>query len=491
MVYWLGRMGARMVSFVSIPVYTRFIAPGDWGAFRIVAITADTISLLIGCQLVSALFRFWAKAESEKERRQLSGTGFTFLFVITTILFLPFYFVADFPAKKIGIPEYGMFIAVWLATTQIGLMHEIILAELRMRDEAKLFAVVDTLHNVGMVLLCIVLVVFFDMGVWGILWGTALAFVVVFAILFPRFLRRTRLGLDPALLRNLLSFSVPLIPSAVAMAAIHNVDSYFIQFVYGADEVGLYSIGYRFGTLTSVLFLTPFLLIWEPKSYEVAKSADAPEKIGRVFSYAASILFFLMLGLISNAEDIVRALTASEYHPAYNVMPLIVGAYVLYAMDFIVRIGLLVHNRTKTILAVVLLVCGVNIVGNLFMVPLFGRMGAAWTTFVSFGMLLATDAVLSRKWLPVRFEWKRLMVAAGAFGILVVPLSMLKFHNPFFGILVRSAGCLAYPAALLALGFFTREEIAGGLSMLPVIGKRGEAERIPPRLMETLSHDDA
>ncbi len=464
-------MGARMVSFVSIPVYTRYIAPEDWGAFRIIAITADTVGLLVSCQLVSALFRFWANAKNDEERRRLSGTSVTFLFFFTTALFLPFYLGADFLATKIGIPGYGLFLMVWMGATQIGLMYEVVLAEMRMRDEAKLFALIDTFFNVGMVLMCIALVTFFDLGVWGILWGTAGAFVIVFALLFPRFLRRSQLGIDRAIVRKLLTFSLPLIPSAVAMAAIHNIDSYFIQFSYGADEVGLYSIGYRFGTLTSIIFLTPFLLIWEPKSYQMAKDANASRRIGTVFSYVSTILLFLMLGLVVNARNIIRILTAPEYHSAYNVIPLVVGAYVLYAMDFVVRIGLLVHSRTKTVLGVVLTACAVNVAANVFMVPAFGRMGAAWTTLLSFGVLFITDALLSRKWLTVSYEWIRLGKAAVVFVFLVIPLSMFELANPFLGLAVKATACLAYPGALLAVGFFSREEMNALKSLLPKLGK--------------------
>lgn len=96
----------------------------------------------------------------------MSGISITFLFFFTTGLFLPFYLGADFPATKIGIPGYGLFLTVWMGATQIGLMYEVVPAEMRMRDEAKLFALIDTFFNVGMVLMCIALGTFRCLREW-------------------------------------------------------------------------------------------------------------------------------------------------------------------------------------------------------------------------------------------------------------------------------------------------------------------------------------
>ncbi len=458
-IYWLGRMGARAVSFLLLPIYTAYIVPTEWGILNLLMISGDLAVLLVLCQIPAAMYRFWVSAQNEDDKERLSGLGLVFPTLFSCLIFAPLYVFADSCASFMGIDGYGDYIRILLFTEQLAILLGVMQAEMRLRNEATLFAMLEIGQNFGSAALNIFFVVVFGWGIWGILLGQMLTFAVIVALLLPRFLRRARLNLDFRLLRSLLLFSSPLVPSALAMAAVHNIDRYFLQFMLGPETVGLYSIGYKFGTLVNMLILGPFLLIWEPKSYEIAQEQNASAKLGKVFTYLYALLLFMAVGLAGTAREMVTIMTAEKYHAAWPIVSLVAFSYVCFGMDSIVRVGLLLHKKTRVILLVVLAACAINIAGNRILIPVMGMRGAAWSTLGTFGFLVVMDALLACRYLPVSFEWKKITLVTATAAVVLGLLSAVHLPNVYGAVAVKATLLVVYPLSLLITGFISRENI--------------------------------
>ena len=460
LIYWLGRMGARAVSFLLLPIYTSYIIPTDWGILNLLMISGDLAVLLVFCQIPAAMYRFWISATTEEERQRLSGLGIVFPVLFSCLIFTPIYIFAEPCAKIMGIEGYGNYIRILLFTEQLAILLGIIQAEMRLRNEAKLFALLEIGQNFGSAALNIFFVVVCGWGIWGILVGQMLTFLLIVALLMPRFLRRTKPNLDLDLLRSLLLFSLPLIPSALAMAAVHNIDRYFLQFMLGPETVGLYSIGYKFGTLVNVLVLGPFLLIWEPKSYEVAQGPDASVRLGKVFSYLLALLLFMAVALTGTSREIVEIMTADKYHAAWPIISLVAFSYVFFGMDSVVRVGLLLHKKTKIILVIVLVACAINILGNWLLIPAMGMIGAAWATLATFGFLVLADGLAARRYLPVHFEWRKIILLIAVTGCVLGGLTTIRISNTYASVAVKAMILSLFPLLLVITGFISKEHLA-------------------------------
>ncbi len=459
MIYWLGRMGARAVSFLLLPIYTAYIIPAEWGILNLLMISGDLAVLLVLCQIPAALYRFWVSAETEEKKQHLSGAGLVFPVLLSCLVFLPIYLYADQCAKFMGIEGYGNYLRILLFTEQLAVILNVIQAEMRLRNEAKLFALLEIGQNFGSAALNIFFVAVCGWGIWGILFGQMLTFLVIVALMLPRFKRRTELNCDRDLLKALLLFSTPLVPSALAMSAIHSIDRYFLQFMQGADIVGIYSIGYKFGTLVNVLILGPFLLIWQPKSYELAKSKQAAKTFGKVFSYLLALLLFACVALSGTSKEIVQLMTAEKYHAAYQVIPLVALSYLFFGMDSIVKVGLLLHRRTKVIMFIVLAVCLINITGNWLLIPRMGMLGAAWSTLISFAFLFLFDLFFSRKYLSIAYEWKQLCKVTAISIAVVAMVLTVQVSNLQTAIILKGFILLSFPLLLVISGFITKDNM--------------------------------
>ena len=79
LVYGAGILLSRLVAFVMLPVYTRFLTPSDYGALQLVAMTFEVVSIVAGSRIAQGIFRFYHKADGESGRRDVLSTSLVLL----------------------------------------------------------------------------------------------------------------------------------------------------------------------------------------------------------------------------------------------------------------------------------------------------------------------------------------------------------------------------------------------------------------------------
>ena len=81
-VYGIANLLDRIISFIMIPVYTRFLTPSDYGILELLYITSSVLSIFIGVGIESAVGRFYFDYKEQKDRNMVISTayiGFGFL----------------------------------------------------------------------------------------------------------------------------------------------------------------------------------------------------------------------------------------------------------------------------------------------------------------------------------------------------------------------------------------------------------------------------
>ncbi|OPY70250.1 MAG: Polysaccharide biosynthesis protein [Syntrophorhabdaceae bacterium PtaU1.Bin034] len=451
-VYWMGRMGARSLSLLLLPLYTAHIAPVEWGALALLITSGDLVALVVGLQLTNALYSHWARARSEEERRSLTGLVLACTALVPGVALLPVYLFSREIASLLGDHEYQGMVMLYALAIHIGAIVGVVQAEMRLREETRRYAAMEIALSAAIAGVSAVLVAGFGLGIRGMVWGNFAAFTAVAAVTLPRMLRRARLNLDLNKLRSLVSFSLPLIPSSAAMAGVHNLDRYLLQAYLGAQVVGIYSMGYKFGQLINLAVLGPFLLYWEPKSYQIALEPKAEERLGRMFTLLAALLVFFVVALSGMAREVVQLMTDERYWEAYRVVPPVVISYAVFGLDSVARVGMLAAGRTRTVLVVVLVSLAVNIGGNLWLIPRWGMLAAAWMTLGTFVVLLAGDMLLSHRSIPIRYEKRNFLILI-AVGALVWGLQAgIHLESLWASLAAKLTVVTIYPLALWAAG---------------------------------------
>ena len=460
--YTAASIFSKLIAVALLPLYTRYLAPEDYGAAELVFAAVVTASIIVRLGLIEAILRFYYL--DEEDSRRVVSTTFAGLFWLSTLgalIALPFagpisellFDPSELPPDVSG-PELVRIAigGLWVLT-----MWEFMLTLFRLDERARAFFATTILNVVAAIALTVVLVVGLDEGARGLLLGsyaTGAAFVLVLIVLQWR---RLSLWPDRALLRRLFRFGLPTMPAEVSLYALNFVDRLIIVRSLGFAEAGLYSLAVKFAQGVNVI-VRGFQLAWPPLAYSIRDDEEARRAYAAIVTWFVAGTAFVVTGMWLFSRWIVRALAAPEFFQSYEAVGLISTAVTLYALYMVLLVILGRTGRTEFNFPATIAALITNVVLNLILVPSMGIVGAGLALLISYLVVVALMYVFTQRLFPVPYEWGRLARIVLVSAVLVGLGELLLPTSGAAGLAGRVILWLAYPAVLLLGGFFTPEE---------------------------------
>ncbi len=453
--YTAASIFSKLIAVALLPLYTRYLTPADYGAAEVMFAAVVSASIIVRLGVIEALLRFYYK--DDEEPAAVLSTSFASLFWFSTaaaLLALPFAqpiseALLDEPAADLARISIA---GLWVLT-----LHEYLLTIFRLQEQARAFFVTTMVGVVAAIGLTVVLVVGAGEGARGLLLGSYVSGAAVVLALIVYHRKRLSLRIDRPLLRRMLRFGTPTMPAELSLYALNFVDRIIIVRTLGLAEAGLYSLAVKFAQAVNVL-VRGFQLAWPPLAYSIRDDDDARRAYAAVVTWFVVGGAFVVSGMWLLSRWIVRALAAPEFFDAYEPIGLIAAGVTLYALYMVLVVILGRTGRTEFNFPATGAALVANVALNLLLVPPLGIVGAGLALVASYLVVLALMYGFTQRLFPVPYEWGRLarvvLVSAAlvAFGELLLPTDGLA------GFLTRTVLWLAYPAALLATGFFTTSE---------------------------------
>ena len=443
LIYGAGDAATSLVSLLLLPVFTRYLTPGDYGVITMLLTIEAVTKVAFRWGVDTAFMRLYYDCPDQAARQRLASTVFFFLAGANSLLVVVGILLARSLSQHLfGTGTYAMLIALTIANTFVAGFYFIPYHALRIAEQSTQFISLAFTRSAATLIVRLALVV--GAG-WGVL-GIVLADVIVtagFTLLLTRwFAPLIRPVFSRELLREVLSFGLPRVPHSVASQVIGFSDRYFLNLFTRLTDVGLYSIGATFG-LALKLFLGAFEAAWTPFFLGVMHEPDA-RRIYRVTStYIVAILALLVASLTVVARDLVRLFTAPEFHAAAAVTPWIAIGVLFQGLYLVGSIGLVITKRTGFYPVATGLAAVASVVANLLLIPRFGYLGAAWANAVAYGTLATLTIGFSQRVYPISYEWSRLarIVAAGGLAFLAGSQLPVERWPPLFALVAQGRRC--------------------------------------------------
>jgi O-antigen/teichoic acid export membrane protein len=453
-VYGAADVLGSVVNFLLVPVYTAFLAPAQYGDLALLLLFATVAKIVFRLGLDAGFFRIhYTLGEAESQRR-LAGSVLVFAAGAGALLFAATWLGAPVIARALlSDPAGERWIRLAAADVWVGTFAHVPLSLLRIQERPQLFSALSAGRHLVNALLKVALVAA-GWGVTGVLLSDLLATGAFVLALLPVAVRHARPAFSRALLREALLFGLPKVPHGLLVQALNLADRKILDLFATRAEVGLYQLGYTFGT--SVKFaLSAFEPAWQPFVYAEAEKPGGPATLARIATYVFAAFLAVGLGVAVLGPDLLRLMADAAFHAAAPVVPVVALAYVLHGAFLLGSIGIGIARAARYYPMVTAAAAAANIGANLVLVPRFGMMGAAWSTVLAYAVMLALGFAVSRRLYPMPLEWgrlARLVLAAGAtYGAAVLPGR---------GTLVRAAALGLYPLLLAASGFLREGERA-------------------------------
>ena len=441
-----GTVINMLVGFITTPILTRLVGTAEYGQYSIFTMYAS-IALMVLCMgFDQALIRYFYRYDTPDYQRTILREC-CFLPVICTLLvgaavnMLSWRGIVRFEFE----PRIMSMLTV-LVFFQV--LNRIDLILLRVSYQTKLYSMLQVLTKV----------LFAGLAVAGCLLLEAqklfvltVASVISYAVVTMVGVGSQREIWDFRKIREkyavdrkeLYRYSFPFIVSMGITTLFQAIDKIALNRYCSYDEVGIYSSAI---TLVHVFAIvqTTFSAIWAPMVVEhYEKEPEDRSFYQKGFRSMTFVMFFIGLSLIL-CKDLFVMLLGEDYRESAAMIPFLSLSPIMLTISDTTVIGITFSKKSYLQIIVSAVACLTNIAGNTLLVPVYGGIGAAISTGLSYIVFFTVRTILSNRYFPVRWGMGRFCAVA----LLFLGYAMYNtFHG--FGI-VTVLGYAVILAVLIA-----------------------------------------
>ncbi len=471
-IYGLGGVLGKAIQFLLLPVYTRVLAPADYGALELVYITANLLTLGYGLMIGSGYVRIYFDSREQAHRDMALGSAFWFTFLCVVIGGpLAFTFAPQISGAVFDFSEGAHFLRLIIISAGIQVHSRILYSNLMVRERARQYVTVTLSSLVITLSVTIFLVVKMNMGVEGVLIAQIIAYSLELLILCLMIVRRSIFHYAASAVREMLYFSVPLIPLQLAAFVLSMSDRFFLQKYQSLSEVGLYALGAKFAGIIPLLTVEP-LKAFAPHLFNLI---DTPEKCKATLAdftrYFLAGSLFLALAIALFSREVLMVMSNKAYQDSYQVIYILSISYVFFGMYTISCYPINIVKKNWIIAVSWAIVASCNVALNILLVPRYGMIGAACASMCSYLLVVVGNMLIVKRVYPVNYRYRSYL---GLFATATLIYGVSSVIG--FGVAVSAAaklGLLAlFPLLMVYTGYITRDEITRGRELFVQTIKR-------------------
>lgn len=412
-IYGGGDFCLKLIAFFTFPLLAGALSTAGFGFLELAMTIVALGGILVRCGLNNAVQRYyWDQSVQACDRPRLVSTG-----LIATLLFggggsIVAFFIAPwfFPVvagSDASLSVLGaLAIAVILSFTQWA---QYVQDVLRLHFAPWRFLGFSFASRALGSILAVVVVFQWAVGAEGVLIAQAAVLVAAFPVGLWLIRKDLIFQADAQWSKRLLSYGAPFIFTELAYWLFSSIDRWMLASMTGVDDVGLYSVAFRFSSL-ALFVATAFGMAWSP--YAVKLRSDYPQHYRKIYAQILLILTIVMLSVAGSlalfSGEILNLFLAPEYADAAAPLAILCFTTVLQASQQVTAIGISLASRTKVFAYLVWAAAALNIALNWVLIPAMGVAGAAWATLLAYFFLSAGFLYFTQRYYPLPFAWGRL-----------------------------------------------------------------------------------
>ena len=466
-IYGLSSIVGRFLNYLLVPLYTHYMPKdsGDYGISTNVYAYVALILVLLTFGMETTLFRF-ANDERYKSDTVFSTTMAVVGSLTAVFLLLIFGFIGPI-SGALGYTEHPDYLLMMAVVVALDALQAIPFSYLRYQKRPLRFASLKMLFiilNIGLNLLYFV-----------VLGKTSVFYVFFINLLCTGFITffflpdlfRIHWKFDGSLLRNMLSYSWPILILGIAGILNQVADKIIFPLVYpdqaGANvQLGIYGSCVKIAMIMAMI-TQAFRYAYEPIVFAKSKDADKTEY------YAAAMKYFLIFTLLAflcvvGWMPLLQYIIGADYREGLGVVPIVMAAEIMMGVYFNLSFWYKLIDKTIYGAWFSLAGCIVLFAVNILLIPKYSYWACAWGGVAGYGTAMVLSYIVGQKKNPIPYPMKDITIYVVATAALFIVMKLIPTSWPMLLTLVVNTLLIVIFTALIVKRDFP-------LSHLPVIGK--------------------
>ncbi|MGQ9424683.1 lipopolysaccharide biosynthesis protein [Gilvimarinus sp. F26214L] len=377
-IYAIGNLSRQLVGFVMLPVYTRYLSPADYGVVGLLISMVTLIELVFGARMFHAVPKFYYEQKDPGNAHRVISTSLMITALASMVTVAATVGFRD-PISGVifGTADHGLLVGLFSLLILTQGLENYCLGYIRIQQRPWLFISATSAKLVLQLTLNIVLVVVLEMGVLGVAISSVTSALIFVLALTTYTLWSTGLGFSRHIAGRMLAFSWPLWLSGLAALYIGSSNRYYIRIFSSLDDVGLFELAAKFGTMIALLVWMPFSQYWQTERFNVYHQPNPVPIYQSVFRFISTLLIMVALGVAIFGAPAVRIMAAPEFHAAAQAIPFLAFSSVFHCFVYFNNFSFLVKEKTGWMTRNTYLTAVFATAFYLALTPVLGFVGAA------------------------------------------------------------------------------------------------------------------
>lgn len=433
-VFAIGTFGSKILTLFLTRLYTTHMGSDMFGSKELIEAAASFMIPVFSFSMSDAILRFGLDKEYDKRSVFSTSIAVQAFGLIVMILLSPLFSMIPF------IKGYTMWLMIYVCTSVFRLTCANFI---RTRGLVKLFAFDGMLATCSLFLFNVIFISKLGLGIKGFMIAMILSdfcsgvFLWLFAGL-GKYFRPSRINMN--MIRMMVRFSLPLIPTAVMWTITGFSDRLLIKYIDGpAGEtgdaaVGLYAAASKIPNLISMVS-TIFFQAWNMSAITEHGSRDEGKFYETVYSAYQSIMYIAAAFLILLVQPVSAILlnenNHQEYSQAYLYTPVLVLAVLMMCFNLFFSSIYTASQHTKNSFYTSLVSMILNVVLNVILIKKFGVHGAVAASFASYIACYLIRVVDARRYIYFKVDHtKTLMNLSVLLGMALIAIEKPLYYIP-------------------------------------------------------------
>lgn len=388
--YTFANFFMKSIGFITTPIFTRLLSHDDYGLFSNFSSWLGTFSVFATLNLGSSFI--CARFDHERDfdgyissTLVLSSASTLSLALVINIFAKWFVSVTEIEIQYLNIM---MLYLLLYSAVDMFQTRERYFYEYKISVATSLFIAISTS------LLSVLLVVFMNNKLAGRIIGSVLPTIIVGILLYVILLKRGK-KVKISYWKYAIPICVPYIPHILSLSLLNAMDKMMITKICGPDKNALYSVAYSCGAIITLL-ITSLNTAFSPWLSEKLNAEEYGE-IRKVSKYYIILFVYLACGVMLLSPELLLVLGGRSYSEAIYVMPPVAFGCV-FQFFYVLYVNIEQFKKHTVGMAIASVLAAVsNYVLNIVLIPTTGYLAAAYTTLISYALLLVMHVFLVRK----------------------------------------------------------------------------------------------
>ncbi|WP_191560022.1 lipopolysaccharide biosynthesis protein [Metabacillus idriensis] len=401
LIFSIGDIGSKGITLLLVPLYTFHLTQSEYGTIDLIQVMINLLIPILSLSIFEAVLRYVMDKED-------TSSVFTNCFFITFVssMLITLVFTIIYLLTGNDILPYVCIILI------LHLFQSLYSQFIRGIGKVKVFAINGILLAFTIAIMNVVFIACLKLGIEGYLLSTVIGLVVslLYINLNVNTLKYIKLSsFSMKMSKKLLNYSLPLMPNSIMWWIINASSRYFILLFAGTSFNGLFAVASKIPSVLSI-FNSIFFKAWQLSAIEEYESSNKSTFYSTIFNYYQQFLFIVMGVILLFLKPIFEIAIGSDFYRAWEYVPFLLIAILFSSFSSFLGANYIASKETKGVFKSSIIGGVTNVTLNLITIPLFGVIGASFSSMISFLVMTIIRWHDTKKYIRLEYKYKNIFI---------------------------------------------------------------------------------